>query len=139
MNPNRKLIVIVQCESVLKRCSGTNCAAAFYSRTGLFADTPAEDVLYLTMPCGGCGGTSISPKLENLRNRLHKLDVSPENVTIHLASCLVSDNHHRGPCPFRGAIKSSLIRHGFDKIVSGTYISKKTQQKREAGIYRPLA
>ena len=37
-----KLVVIIQCEQVQKRCCGYNCTHAFYSREGKFVDYPDD-------------------------------------------------------------------------------------------------
>jgi predicted metal-binding protein len=130
-----ELVVIIQCEDVVKRCSGFLCMNDFYERTGKFADYP-EDVRYMAITCGGCCGNLLTAKLENLGMRLRKAGIQKEDVAIHFASCVCSDNSHRQPCPFMNRMKTLLIRKGFANIVLGTHISKKAQAKRDAGIYR---
>lgn len=129
-----KMIVIIQCDTTMKRCSGANCAYAFYTKSGMFTDLP-DETMYLAMTCGGCCGGLLAAKLENLSNRISNLGLTKDDITIHLASCIVSENHHRQPCPFKGYIKKLAEHHGF-KVVPGTYISKKAQKKRESGEYR---
>ncbi|MCQ2374096.1 MAG: CGGC domain-containing protein, partial [Phascolarctobacterium sp.] len=57
------------------------------------------------------------------------------DVVVHLASCIVSDNYHNPPCPHREYIKEIVERKGFP-VVLGSYISKAATKKREAGIYK---
>lgn len=129
-----KLIVIIQCEQVQKRCSGYNCAHAFYKREGKFADYGA-DARYLSFTCGGCSGAGLSVKLENLRKRIARFKDEGE-VIVHLSSCMVSDNYHKAPCPHLAYIENLLAKKGFRPVVKGTYISKSAERKRGLGIYK---
>ena len=129
-----KLVVIIQCEQVQKRCSGYNCTHAFYTRDGKFADYP-EDTHYMSFTCGGCCGAGLTVKLENLKKRLRRFQEDGQEVIIHLSSCMVSDNYHKPPCPHLEYIISLLEKKGFT-VVKGTYISKTASKKREAGIYK---
>ena len=95
-----KLVVVIQCDIVTKRCSGYACMNTFVNRKDTFADYP-PDTRFLMMTCGGCCGAGLSAKLENLGRKLKKYGDAKENVTIHFASCIVSDSYHRPPCPFR--------------------------------------
>lgn len=130
-----KLIVIIQCDDVVKRCSGFLCMNDFYERTGKFEGYP-DEVRYMSITCGGCCGNLLTPKLENLGMRLRKANIKKEEVVIHFASCVCSDNAHRLPCPFMNRMKALLKRKGFDNIVLGTHISVKAEAKRQAGIYK---
>lgn len=130
-----ELVVIIQCEDVVKRCSGFLCMNDFYERTGKFTYYP-EDTRYMSITCGGCCGNLLTAKLENLGMRLRKAGMTKDDVVIHFASCVCSDNSHRQPCPFMGRMKTLLQRKGFNNIILGTHISKKAQEKRDAGIYR---
>lgn len=129
-----KLVVIIQCEQVQKRCCGYNCTHAFYNREGKFAAYDA-DTNYMSFTCGGCCGSGLSVKLENLRKRLRRFQEDGFEVIIHLSSCMVSDNYHKEPCPHLAYIESLLAKKGFT-VVRGTYISKTAAKKREAGIYQ---
>lgn len=129
-----KLVVIIQCEQVQKRCSGYNCTHAFYTRNGKFADYP-EDTRYMSFTCGGCCGAGLTVKLENLKKRLRRFQEDGQEIIIHLSSCMVSDNYHKPPCPHLEYIMSLLEKKGFT-VVKGTYISKTASKKREAGIYK---
>ncbi len=130
-----ELVVIIQCEDVVKRCSGFLCMNDFYGRTGKFTGYP-EGVRYMTMTCGGCCANLLTPKLENLGMRLQKAGMNKDDVAVHFASCVCSDNAHRQPCPFMNRMKALLQRKGFNNIVLGSHISKKAEAKRQAGIYK---
>lgn len=129
-----KLVVIIQCEQVQKRCSGYNCTHAFYTRDGKFADYP-DETRYMSFTCGGCCGAGLTVKLENLKKRLRRFQEDGQEIIIHLSSCMVSDNYHKPPCPHLEYIMSLLEKKGFT-VVKGTYISKTASKKREAGIYK---
>ena len=130
-----KLLVIIQCEDVVKRCSDFLCMNDFYEKNGKFENYP-ENVRYMAVTCGGCCGNLLTPKLENLGMRLKKAGISKDDVIVHFASCVCSDNAHRQPCPFMNRMKALLIKKGFNNIVLGTHISKKAEEKRQAGIYK---
>ena len=130
-----ELVVIIQCDDVVKRCSGFLCMNDFYERTGKFEGYP-DEVRYMSITCGGCCGNLLTPKLENLGMRLRKENINKENVVIHFASCVCSDNSHRLPCPFMNRMKALLNRKGFNNIVLGTHVSQKAEAKRQAGIYK---
>ena len=129
--------MIIQCDDVTKRCSGFFCMQDFYQRTGKFTDYPEnDDIYYMSITCGGCCGNFLTPKLENLGRRLQKIGIEKNDVIIHLASCICSENSHRQPCPFIGRIKNLLTRKGFNNIIMGTHVSKKAEEKRNLGIYK---
>lgn len=129
-----KLVVVIQCEQVQKRCCGYNCTHAFYSKEGKFTQYP-EDTHYMSFTCGGCCGAGLSVKLENLKKRLKRFKEDDQEVIIHLATCIVSDNYHKSPCPHLDYIMNLLVKKGFT-VVKGTYISQTASKKREAGIYK---
>ena len=130
-----ELVVIIQCDDVVKRCSGFFCMNDFYERTGKFAGYP-ENTRYMTMTCGGCCGNLLTAKLENLGRRLERANLQKSDVVIHFASCVCSDNSHRQPCPFMGRMRNLLNRKGFGKIILGSHVSQKAEAKRKAGIYK---
>lgn len=130
-----KYAVIIQCDIAMKRCSGLACTDSFYNREGLFKDTE-DNVKYISFTCGGCCGKGVGPKLANFAKRGRKLgNIKMENVTIHLASCIVNENHHSDRCPHVDVIKDIIRKKGYENIAEGTYISKTAQSKREQGIY----
>ena len=77
-----KLVVIVQCELVTRRCSGYNCMKAFTQRSGKMEGYP-EDTRYMVVNCGGCCGAGIDVKIENLEKRLLANEEKKEDVVIH--------------------------------------------------------
>lgn len=129
-----KLVVIIQCDDVTKRCSGFLCMKDFYERAGKFSEYP-EDTRYMSMTCGGCCGNFLTAKFENLGSRLEKLNLEKQDMSVHLASCICSDNAHRQPCPFMGRMKEILSRKGYE-VKLGSHISSKTEEKRQQGIYK---
>ena len=130
-----ELVVIIQCEDVVKRCSGFFCMNDFYEKIGKFENYSPE-TRYMTITCGGCCGNLLTLKLENLGMRLKKAGLDKNDVVVHFASCICSDNSHRQPCPFMNRMKTLLKRKGFNNIVLGSHISKKAEAKRQAGIYK---
>lgn len=128
-----KLVVIVQCDLIMSRCSGYNCMSAFYKREGSFAGY-ADDTQYMAFTCGGCCGAQLAAKLENLLHHLQRSGEKKDSVTVHLASCICSDNYHRPPCPHLEYLQKIIERKGY-KVILGSYISKTASAKREKGIY----
>ena len=132
----KKYIVILQCEIAHNRCSGFACANAFYNKEGAF-DRYEENMKYMAFTCGGCCGKSVSAKLEHLANKFkNKTDVKKDEVVIHLASCIATDNYHYDRCPHIDYIKGIIEKRGFKQVVEGSYISKNASRKREQGIYK---
>ena len=107
---------------------------SFYDRTGPFAAYD-DQTRYMTLTCGGCCGAGIAAKLEDLNHKLKCYGENKDNVVIHLASCICSDNYHRPPCPFRNYIKTIVQRKGFP-VVLGSYLSKGAEKKRQEGVYQ---
>jgi len=131
-----RYIVIIQCEIAHHRCSGFHCTNAFYNREEMFKDYE-KDTQYISFTCGGCCGKGISVKLEHLAKKLDsKKMMGKDQVVIHLASCMTTDNYHYERCPNIGYIKRVIAKKGFQNVVEGSYISKKASQKREEGIYK---
>lgn len=129
-----KIVAVVQCELVCQKCPGVPCMKAFYDREGAFEGYP-EDTKYISFTCGGCCGMGLASKLENFTHKLKRYGWEKEDVTIHLASCIVSDNYHNPPCPHKDYLKSIIERKGYNYKI-GSYLSKGAQAKREAGIYK---
>lgn len=131
-----KYVLIIQCDIAHNRCSGFHCANEFNNRNNLFAEYDA-DVKYLSFTCGGCCGKGVSQKLEHLaRKAKKKADLTPDDFTIHLASCITNDNRHADRCLFINNMKKLIAKNGFTKIVEGTYISKNSETKRAQGEYK---
>lgn len=129
-----KLIVVIQCDIVQKKCVGYPCMKSFYERTGKFSEYEA-DCRYMTLTCGGCCGAGVAGKIEDLNRKLKRYGEERSDVIFHLASCVVSDNYHRPPCPHKEYIKSIVERKGYP-VILGSYISKTAERKRQEGIYK---
>lgn len=132
---SQQYVLIIQCELAHNRCSGYACSNAFYNKTGMF-ESYEGDTRYISFTCGGCCGKGVSAKLEHFARRVKKAEeVGKEDVKIHLASCIVTDNHHYDRCPHVDYIKDIIHKKGYKNIVEGSYISKNAKKKREEGIY----
>jgi predicted metal-binding protein len=133
---NTKYVVIIQCDIAHNRCSGFACTNSFYNREGMF-ENYGEDVQYISFTCGGCCGKSVTAKLEHLSNKLRKkTEISKDEVVIHLASCVTTDNYHYDRCPHVEYIKGIIEKRGYENVVEGSYVSKSASRKREEGIYK---
>ena len=131
-----KYAVIIQCEITRQRCSGFACTNTFYNRDDSFKNY-GDSVRYIAMTCGGCCGAGLASRLEHFSNKLKKkTDVTKEEVAVHLSSCMVTDNYHHDRCPHTDYIKALIEKKGYHNIVEGTYISKLSEKKREAGEYK---
>ena len=133
---NAKYVVIIQCETAHKRCSGFACTNAFYNKDEVFKNCD-DTVRYLSFTCGGCCGKTVASKLEHLSEKLKKkTDVKKDQVVIHLASCMATDNYHYERCPNIDYIKNIIAKKGYQNVVEGSYISKTAKRKREEGLYK---
>ena len=63
-----KLVVIIQCDIVQKKCVGYACMKSFYERSGRFTGYDA-DTKYMTITCGGCCGAGVAGKIEDLNRK----------------------------------------------------------------------
>ncbi|MBP2627991.1 MAG: hypothetical protein H6Q68_2702 [Firmicutes bacterium] len=131
-----KYILIIQCDIAHNRCSGFACTNSFYERSGAF-EKYGENIKYISFTCGGCCGKSVAAKIEHFTRKLTlKTDILKDEVIIHLASCMVTDNAHYDRCPHVDFIKRILAKKGFTNVVEGSYISGGASRKREMGIYK---
>ena len=131
-----KYCVIIQCDIANKRCSGFACTNAFYNRDERF-NNYAEDTRYISFTCGGCCGKGIASKLEHFSKHLKsKTDISKDEVSVHLSSCMSTDNYHYDRCPHIEYLKNIIAKKGFKNLVEGTYVSKGSTRKREMGQYK---
>ncbi len=131
-----KLVVIIQCEKAKNRCSGYACTDSFYNKKNSFSDYK-NDTQYISFTCGGCSGKGVSPKINNLVKRMPKIaQIKNDEISVHLSSCMVFENHHSDRCQNVDMIKSLIKQAGIEKIVEGSYISKTSHRKREIGIYK---
>jgi predicted metal-binding protein len=132
---NTKYIVIIQCDISLRRCSGFACTNAFYNKDEVFKIYD-DSTKYISFSCGGCCGKGVASKLEHFSKKLKsKCDINKDEVTVHLSSCMVSDNYHSDRCPHVDYIKNIVSKKGYKNIVEGSYISNNAKRKREEGIY----
>lgn len=133
---NAKYVVIIQCEIAHKRCSGFACTNAFYNKDEVFKNYD-DTTRYLSFTCGGCCGKTIASKLEHFSEKLKKkTNIGKDEVVIHLASCLATDNYHYERCPNIDYIKNIIAKKGYQNVVEGSYISKAAKRKREEGLYK---
>ncbi len=131
-----KYVVILQCDIVHNRCSGFACTESFYKKEGKF-EGYGDEVQYLSLTCGGCCGKSVSAKIEHLAKKLHnKTDIKKDEVVVHLASCMTTDNYHSDRCPHVDYIKYIIQKKGFSNIKEGSYISGNASRKRERNVYK---
>ena len=138
-NRKVKLIGIIQCDFARERCSGLSCMNSWATRAGGFARYPKEDdALVVPFNCGGCPGRRISRVAANLISRAKKkADIEKDEIVIHLASCIVTDNGHYPPCPHMDYIEKILKRKGL-KVRKGTYRSRTAESRRAGGEYEPF-
>lgn len=133
-----KYVMVIQCDITRKRCSGFACTNSFYNREGKFKDQGyGDEVRYIPITCNGCCGAGLAALLEHFSKRLAgHTDVKPEEVVVHLSSCMATENYHHDRCPHIDYIKDLLKKKGYTRVVDGTYISKVAEKKRELGIYK---
>ncbi len=133
-----KLVVIIQCEVARRRCSGFACMKCFYDREGFFEECGyGPDTRYIAFDCGGCCGGSVASHLEHLSNKLRaQTDVKKDEVAVHLASCVTTDNYHHDRCPNLEYIKAIVLKKGYKNIASGTFKSTNATKKRAEGLYK---
>ena len=130
-----KYVVMIQCEISRQRCSGFACTNAFYNKDGVFQGY-GDDTKYISIPCGGCCGAGLAAKLEHFSNKLKKTNLKKDDVTVHLSSCMATDNYHHDRCPHFDYIKGLVKKKGYNNIVEGTYISLAAGKRREGGEYK---
>jgi len=131
-----KEVVIIQCDISHNRCSGFACTKSFYEKTGKF-EAYEEDVRYISFTCGGCCGKGVAAKLEHYgRQAIKQNGYKKDEVVVHLASCMVTDNHHYDRCPHVDYIKGIIKKHGFNNVLEGSYFSKNAVKRRENGQYK---
>lgn len=131
-----RIIGVIQCDFARERCSGFGCMNSFVQRIDGFARYAKEDgVMLVPFNCGGCPGRRISRVASNLIKRAKaKAGVDKDELVIHLASCIVTDNGHYPPCPHVEYIEKILKRKGL-KVVKGSYRSKTASKRRAEGQY----
>lgn len=131
-----RLIGIVQCDIAKERCSGFACVNSFDKRIDAF-EGYGNDASIMVVPfnCGGCPGRRIGRSAAHLARRAeHKAGIKKEEIVIHLATCVATDNGHYPPCPHLDYIMTMLERKGF-RVKKGSYKSKTAQKRRDEGRY----
>jgi len=132
---SKKFVVIIQCELAHKKCSGFACTNSFYNRDEMFKGYN-DNTRYISFTCGGCCGKLVSSKLSHFSKKiLKKTDYKKDEVIVHLASCMTSDNYHYDRCPHIDYIKNIIDKRGY-QFLEGTYVSNNANIKREKGIYK---
>lgn len=130
-----KEVLIIQCDIAHNRCSGFACTKSFYDRTGKF-EGYEEDVRYISFTCGGCCGKGVAAKIEHYGKQSRKQNgYAKDEIAVHLASCMVTDNHHYDRCPHVDYIKKIVDKHGFVNLIEGSYMSNNAGRKRSEGVY----
>jgi predicted metal-binding protein len=121
----------------MQRCSGYFCEKAFHERTGgfgVYSVNKAYRTLYLT--CGGCCGRPLHRKLSNLITKIQaKEGVAKDRIVVQLASCITKDNYHGPPCPHLDYLKALIGKLGLE-YRQDTHVSRRAQERRDAGIYQ---
>lgn len=131
-----KYVVMVQCEIAHRRCSGFGCTNAFYKKEDKFQGYN-NNIPYISFACGGCCGKGISAKLEHFSKRLRSnTKIRKDEVSIHLSSCMTTDNYHYDRCPHLEYIKKIIVKKGYKNIVENTCVSETSKKKRERGVYQ---
>lgn len=132
---NAKYVVIIQCDIAHRRCSGFACTNAFYNKDEVFKNYD-DTTRYISFTCGGCCGKGVASKLEHFSRKLNKkIDISKDEVVVHLSSCMVHDSYHSDRCEHADYIKSIVIKKGYKNVVEGSFISANAARKRKEGIY----
>lgn len=133
-----RLVGIIQCDFAKERCSGFACIDSFTKRIDAFTQYPKGEIMVVPFNCGGCPGRRIGRVTANLIKRAgKKAEVEKDEIVIHLASCMVTDNGHYPPCPHIDYIEKILKRKGV-KVRKGSYKSKTAQRRRDEGLYEPF-
>ena len=133
---DKEYVVVVQCHIVKERCSGYNCERAFNERSGGFASYPKEkSYRMINLTCGGCCGRAIHRKLSHFARWIKKEEgLEKDKIVVQLSSCITKNNFHAPPCPHLDYIKELLTRLNLD-VCEDTYISKRSEERRKAGLY----
>ena len=129
-------IVIVQCHIVKQRCSGYYCEHSCQRREGRFSGhDPDKRLRSLYLTCGGCCGRGLHRKLGHLTRMIQRNEgIEKERILVHLSSCITEDNYHGPPCPHLDYLHALIRKLELD-VVEGTRISRKSQERRDAGTY----
>ncbi len=129
------IIVFLQCDIAMQRCSGYLCDKSLRERAGAFADlAPEPAIRSIAMTCGGCCGLATHRKLLDLIKLAKKDGVEKNAIRVHLASCVALDNFHGPQCPHLAYIRNLIHRLGLE-TADCTYLSANSQRLRNVGVY----
>ena len=130
-----RYVLVVQCGKARRRCSGFACENSFHERLFSF-EGYGPDVRYLPILCDVCGAATLTAQLAHFVRKLQaKTDVTLDQVSVHLSSCMVTDNSHHARCSQVARIRDVIAAQGLEHVTEGTYVSARAQARREAGIY----
>ncbi len=131
-----RYVLILQCKNAKERCSGFACSHTFFEKKHFF-EGYRTDIPYIAVNCSGCDDPVNLAAVDHFSRKLaKKTDIKQNEVSVHLSSCIVTENHHHDRCPHAECIKAALKEKGYANIVEGTYISAASEKKRENGIYK---
>lgn len=111
VNPKKKHIAIVRCETVAEVCPGVACFMAFNARKKAFAIYGDDVEIIGFFTCGGCPGRRISRMIKSLKK--YGLDA------VHLSSCMLMDKPFPR-CPYIDDIKQMIENQGIE-VIEGTH------------------
>lgn len=130
-----RYVLAVQCALSRARCSGFACENSFHERQFSF-DGYGSGTRFLSVTCGGCDGENVKVQLAHFaRKLLKKTDITLDQVSVHLSSCMVTDNSHHRRCPHVAKIRAAIGAAGFTNITEGTYVSARAEERRGIGDY----
>jgi predicted metal-binding protein len=135
-----KCVVVIQCSVAHERCPGAGCATKFVDREDYFAGYGPDAKYYVSFGCGGCPGRRVGRLLGTLKKKVKAHQgIEPDEIVVHLATCVIGDNVHYPPCPHVKDIKTMIARRGLH-FVEGSYVSHSPSviRKHETGVYAPL-
>lgn len=90
----------------------------------------------MSVSCDACGEGTLAEQLSHFVRKLQKkTDITPDQVSVHLSSCMVTDNAHHARCPYVVRVRDLITAQGLVHITEGTYVSARAQARRESGIY----
>ncbi len=131
-----RYFVAVQCDIVKQRCSGYQCELAFHNRADSFA-AYGQEVRFLSMSCDGCCGRAVHRKLGNLLRQGGKREgLKPEDVVVHLSSCVCKESYHGPVCPHLEYLESLIADKLGLAVVHGTVINDKAESRRQSDQYQ---
>lgn len=130
-----RYVLVVQCGKARRRCSGFACENSFHERLFSF-DGYGPGVRFMSVSCDMCEEGALAEQLAHFARKLQKkTDIMPDQVSVHLSSCVVTDNSHHARCPRVTRIRDLIEAQGLAHITEGTYVSARAQARRASGAY----